>query len=80
MEFLSDSRNVSDGTFARLGLLIWPDPTNLPTIDRQGNETAYLTTRKVMRVLAEMDVQQVQLHFGEDVQPLFDEAFPPLAR
>jgi hypothetical protein len=78
MEFLSDSRNVSDGTFARLGLLVWPDTTNLPTIDRQANEKAYLTARKVMRVLAEMGVQQVQLHFGEDAQPLFDEWFESL--
>ena len=78
VNFINDERNIWDGTLARLGLLVYPDEVFIPTADREANEAAYLTARKVLRTLAEMDTKQILLHFDDAAQPVFDQWFEEL--
>jgi len=73
INFLSDSRNVSDGMIARFGLLCWPDTVTIPRVDRSADEQAKDRFRKVIRTLAELKAETVFLHFAPDAQNRFND-------
>jgi hypothetical protein len=71
-DFLNNSTNVSDGTIPRFPLLVWPDESDLPIIDRTANDSAKQQFRRVIRELAEMNEKQILIHFSPEAQPVFD--------
>ena len=73
VEFLSDTRNVSDGMIARFGLLCWPDSVVIPRVDRVADEQAKERFRGVIRILAELKAEAIFLHFSGDAQARFNE-------
>jgi uncharacterized protein DUF3987 len=71
VNFLSETRNVADGTIPRFNFIVWPDSQRLPIIDRQVNTVAKAQYREVVRRLADLPDKSVSIHLSKDVQPLF---------
>jgi hypothetical protein len=75
VEFLNDTKNISDGTIPRFGLLVWPDDAEFQFVDRQVDETAKQAFRKLLRSLSEMKAESIGLHFSPDAQKRFNSWF-----
>jgi putative DNA primase/helicase len=71
VNFLSETRNVADGTIPRFHLIVWPDDSELPTVDRQVNTVAKAQYREVIRRLADLPDKSVHIHLGKEAQELF---------
>ncbi len=54
VNFLSEARNVADGTIPRFQLLAWPDDVRLPIVDRPVNTVIKAMYRQVVRRLADL--------------------------
>jgi hypothetical protein len=73
-DMVNDERNAADGTIARLGLLSYPDRTEIARpLDRALNEEARASFRRALRVLAPLQQKQIMLRFSQDAQPIFNE-------
>jgi hypothetical protein len=70
--FLGDKRNVSDGLFARFGLFAWPNDAKIPIHDLAVDENAKQRVKRIIRILATMIAEDVNLHFSPEAQPLFN--------
>ena len=71
-DFLGDARNIHDGMLARFGGLVWPDDVWMPPIDRaesRGDKDLY---NHIIRKLAVMEAESVDLHFAPDAQARFN--------
>jgi Protein of unknown function (DUF3987)/RepB DNA-primase from phage plasmid/Primase C terminal 1 (PriCT-1) len=79
-DFLNNTNNVSDGTIPRFPLLVWPDESDLPIVDRPANDSAKQQFRRVIRELAEMNEKQILIHFSPEAQPVFDNWLVSLSR
>jgi hypothetical protein len=73
INFLCDTRNVHDGMIARFGLLVWPDDTLIPLIDRTVDMIAKARFRSTIRTLAELKSESICLHFSPEAQPRFND-------
>jgi hypothetical protein len=73
IKFLCDTRNINDGMLARFGLLVWPDDTTLPLVDRIVNSDAKDRFRRIIRRLAELRPESVRLHFSPEAQVKFND-------
>jgi hypothetical protein len=71
-DFLGDSRNIHDGMLARFGGLVWPDDAWLPSIDRGENQSWKDLYNAIIRKLAAMKPESVELHFAPDAQEKFN--------
>jgi hypothetical protein len=71
-DFLSNSRNVSDGTIPRLGLLVWPDVSKMPYVDRGVNDEAKKRFSRIVKTLANLAPESVSLHFSPEAQRRFN--------
>ena len=71
-EFLNNTRNIKDGMIPRFSFLIWPDEVRLPIVDRLINDEAKQRFRRVIRDLADMNVEQVSMHFNPEAQAIFN--------
>jgi len=70
---LVNTRNIEDGLVPRLQLMIFPKTEYRPTVDRVPNDTAKLVYRRIVRELAKLKVNAVQMHFAPDAQEVFIE-------
>ena len=71
VNFISEARNVADGTVPRFQFLTWPDDTKMSILDRPVNSVAKAQYRQVIRRLADMPDKSVEIHFGKEAQELF---------
>jgi putative DNA primase/helicase len=71
-EFLNNTRNIKDGMIPRFSFLVWPDEVRLPIVDRPINDEAKQRFRRVIRDLADMNVEQVSMHFNPEAQAVFN--------
>lgn len=71
VNFFSETRNVADGTIPRFALLVWPDNTTLPVVDRQVNTVGKAMYRQVVRRLADLEDKSVSIHMSKEAQTLF---------
>ena len=72
-EFLSNSRNVSSGMIPRFAFLIWPDKQKRTLVDRATNEEADQKFRKILRTLADLNAESINLHFDDAAQLAYNE-------
>jgi hypothetical protein len=71
VNFLSESKNVEDGTIPRFPFLVWPDDERLPILDRAINLVAKTGYRQIVRRLADLPDKGVHIHFDKDAQQIF---------
>ncbi len=72
VNFLSEVRNIGSGLLPRFHLIVWPEEEYLPREDRAHDEKAAAIYRHVVRTLAKMEYRQVELHFDEEAQRVFN--------
>jgi len=71
--FLSDARNTADGMVPRFQLLVWPDETQVVPPDRGADAGAKGKFRQVIRTLAAIKTEAIDMHFNEEAQKLRDQ-------
>jgi Protein of unknown function (DUF3987)/Bifunctional DNA primase/polymerase, N-terminal len=71
-KFLSETKNIDDGTVPRFALLVWPDEPDLPTVDRIANDGLKQQYRRIIRIAAEMVEKQVSFNFNPEAQEVFN--------
>lgn len=72
IDFLSDTRNKSDGLIARFGLMSYPDSYDAPIVDRKSDEQAEGGFRRIVKNLAGMSAESVKLNFDPKAQTLWN--------
>ncbi len=72
VNFLSEVKNVGSGMLPRFHLIVWPEDEFLPHEDRTHDEKAEAVYRHVVRTLAKMEYERVELHFDEEAQRIFN--------
>jgi hypothetical protein len=70
---LADERNIDDGMIPRFQLLVWPDETKIKPRDRAADIGAKEKFRHVIRTLAAIKTEAVDLHFDDEAQKLRDQ-------
>jgi len=80
VEFLNDTRNISDGLIPRFGLMVWPDAVPGVRIDRPADSAAKERFRKVIRTIGEMKAESIALHFDGPAQSRFNDWYDALDR
>ena len=75
IEFLNQNGggHISSGLIPRFGLLVFPDETKTPLIDRPSQEQLKQAFRRTIKRLALLGADTVQLHFDSQAQVLFNE-------
>jgi len=73
-DLVSDERNTSDGTIARIGLLIWPDEIpaeKCKPIDRAADEKAKATFEQAIEAIVWKKAESIKAKFTPQAQPAF---------
>jgi len=71
-DLVNDERNAADGTIARLGLLSYPDRTEVAKpLDRAVNIEARTSFQRALRAIAPLHQREIFLKFAPDAQPIF---------
>lgn len=71
-DLVNDERNAADGTIARLGLLSYPDRTDVARpLDRAVNDEARTLFRQALLAIAPLHQRDIFLKLSPEAQPIF---------
>jgi hypothetical protein len=70
-EFLGQARDIGNGLVPRFHIFVWPDYQKVKSVDRPVNELASSAFKHLVKTLAEMPTESVELHFSPEAQELW---------